>query len=78
MLFKVAGSTSGRGNFPVSSAPSTIFPLADLLTSAVIPGDLRDKLTALITQLPQPGFRDLTLHPIPGGLELHTILVAPL
>ncbi|HEY1231978.1 MAG TPA: hypothetical protein VGH22_01225, partial [Candidatus Binatia bacterium] len=57
--------------------PSTIFPIADLLNSTVIAGDLRDKLTALIAQLPQPGFRDLTLHPIPGGLELHTILVAP-
>ena len=61
----------------MSSVLSTIFPVADLLSSSVIPGDLRDKLTALIAQLPQPGFRDLTLHPVPGGLELHTILVAP-
>jgi hypothetical protein len=60
----------------VSSTPSTIFPVTDQLSSAVIPGDLRDKLAALIAQLPQPGFRDLTLHPVPGGLELHTILVA--
>jgi hypothetical protein len=56
---------------------STIFPLADLLTAAVVPGDLRDKLTALIADLPQPGFRDLTLHAVAGGLELHTILVPP-
>jgi hypothetical protein len=56
--------------------PSTIFPIADLLSSTVIVGDLRDKLTALIAQLPEPGFRDLTLHAVPGGLELHTILVA--